>query len=190
MKHGITFANDGKEASLTYKNGYAVFESAFDGPVIYYNVTDEAHAISSMTENKVTFTLELALDGNRELLATVFRMRNYDAVTNGYIETGFNLFSTTSDGYLVFNGTRVEVGVDMTRFDFVFDFEQGIITLYVDGVKTGDDFAMPYEKYAETPLEYKALYDSRIYNWRRQGTNGEAVRIGALIIREGDFSQK
>ena len=105
-------------------------------------------------------------------------------------ETGFNLFSTTSDGYLVFNGTRVEVGVDMTRFDFVFDFEQGIITLYVDGVKTGDDFAMPYEKYAETPLEYKALYDSRIYNWRRQGTQGEAVRIGALIIREGDFSQK
>jgi hypothetical protein len=88
-----------------------------------------------MTENKVTFTLELALDGNRELLATVFRMRNYDAVTNGYIETGFNLFSTTSDGYLVFNGTRVEVGVDMTRFDFVFDFEQGVITLYVDGVK-------------------------------------------------------
>lgn len=190
MKHGIVFGTDGKEASLTYKDGYALFESAFDGPVIYYTVTNEAHAISSMTENKVTFTLELALDGNRELLATVFRMRNYDAVTNGYIETGFSLFSTTSDGYLVFNGTRVEVGVDMTRFDFVFDFEQGVITLYVDGVKTGDDFAMPYEKYAETPLEYKALYDSRIYNWRRQGTNGEAVRIGALIVREGDFSQK
>ena len=186
LKHGITFGTDGKEASFEYKDGYALFESAFDGPLLLYTATDKSHAISAMTENKVTYTLKLSRDGERELIATAFRMRNYDAATDGYIETGFTLFTTSADGYLKFNGTNVEVGSEMKRFDFVLDFELGIITLYVDGEKTGSDFTMPYEKYAATPIEYKALYDSRIYNWRRQGTTGEAMRIGAFIVSEGD----
>ena len=203
-KNGITYGATNKKgcAFTTVTDGdvkYLLWEAGTMDPEI--NISRPLRDFSGETKS-VTFTLSLALDGDRAPVASVFRLRasTPEAIVEGTTSNhSANVFTTDNAGRIFLGGNTellvARLDKEFQTLSFTVDFETGALTARnIDGtllatttlkLTNPDD-----QKYSY--LEYMGYCTSFTFNWRAQSNTespDRALRIDSIMVT-GELPEK